>query len=198
VTLTGAGVHIDSVRYPSDVFYTVRPECPRVPAGAVVLHYEPGGIYYTSDGVTQGSGPPELVSKLADMIEDRLSIASEISAYLNPPPTIMDLREMVNALRDQVRAEVTWRGYQVDTNDTSLGKIVGRALAYSSGLRTSDSVWIMSDNSMVTLTMAEFLDMAAAVDAAVDAAYVKAGNIKALITNGTIEAPDQVSEAWNE
>lgn len=115
------------------------------------------------------------------------------------PPYFPDsLRTLTDTYRDSARSVVSWNGHLVDADDASIGKIVGRALAYSAGLRTSDSVWIMSDNSMVTLTMAEFLDMAAAVDAAVDAAYVKAGNIKELITNGTIEAPDQVSEAWNE
>jgi hypothetical protein len=106
------------------------------------------------------------------------------------------LLDRVDALRDAALAAVAWNGHQVATRGEPLTLLIGRAAAYAAGVRTADSHWMMADGSLVTLTQGQFLEMAAAVDAGLDAAYARSFALKAEIAAGTLTTPAAIDAAW--
>ena len=91
------------------------------------------------------------------------------------------LNSVVDQLRDTALAALAWNGHLVATRGEPLQLLIGRAAAYIGGLRE-----------------AEFLAMAATLDAGLDAAYGKAFALKAQIAAGTLTTPSAIEAAWAE
>lgn len=155
--------------------------------------------FVTPDGTFVGgfsdADPPEGALEVPSAPDDARQVWQD-GAWKPVQSTKAELRALVSSLRDAARSKVSWGGHLVDANDTALGKITGRALAFSSGYRTEPTEWIMADNSVVQLSSSDFLDMAAAVDQAVDTAYARAANIKAQVTAGLLTTREAVIAAW--
>ena len=103
-----------------------------------------------------------------------------IKDYVHPPPPPLDLDQAkahTKAIIKQTRIDllyggVSWGGYQVETDELSLGRINGACTLAQGGMLPVPFGWKMADNQMIALTDVEIMSMAAAVGAFVSALYL--------------------------
>lgn len=127
-------------------------------------------------------------------IEAAWDTATNTWAYPVPKKA---LRGLINTLRDYERSFVTWGGDTFDASPTAIVNITGRVVAYGIAERVEPSYWISATGNAVPFIKAQFLEFAHAVDATIDAAYLRAGQCKAKVDDGTLINEAGVIDYWH-